>query len=149
MNRRVPELVLGFCLENLGFLPIPAKHTSKETRGIRVDGLHHLDSLVPSDFLIMRIFGPGTNWNLIDKSNISVHVCLRFAFFITVRIAAQTFRTSCCTSTKPALINFSFHVNIDAMDLPNLFTRRLCSSPITARLVLFVENRRQKRSNNR
>ena len=76
MNRWVPELVLDFSFEDFGFLRAPAKHTSKETRGIGVDTLHLLDSLIPSDFFQARIFWPSTDWKLIDNSNVSACACL-------------------------------------------------------------------------
>ena len=67
MNRRVPEFFLDFGFENFGFLPAPAKHTGKKPRGIRVDGLHLLNNLIPSDFLKVFIFGPCADWKLCNR----------------------------------------------------------------------------------
>ena len=72
MNRRVPKFALNFSFENLGFLPAPAKHTSKEPGSIRIDALQLLGNLIPSDFLKVRILGPYANWELINSRTLAL-----------------------------------------------------------------------------
>lgn len=68
MNRRVPELVCNLSFENFGFLLTPTEYTSKKSGRVRVVALHLLDSLVPPDFLQVRVFGPCTNRELMVPS---------------------------------------------------------------------------------
>ena len=70
MNRRVPKLILGFSLEDFGFFPAPAEHTSEEPGSIRVDSLLHLDGLIPTKLLQVWIFGPYVCWALIHSKTL-------------------------------------------------------------------------------
>lgn len=74
MNRRVAQLLAQLGDQGLNLFIAQHKNLIKLGRHVRLDSLHLLDALEPTDFLQSRALGTGTNGYLIIQlaSRISV-----------------------------------------------------------------------------